>query len=337
MGMTNDAPSSSAEVFSFGPFQLLREQRELREAGRPVRLGNRALEILIALIEQPGVVVGKKALLDRVWPNKTVEEASLRVHIAALRKTLGDGRSGVRYVENFSGRGYRFLAPVTRLRGMKSLTAAPVEQSHRRRNLPLPLARMLGRMQFVRSIVTRLPQRRFVTIAGSGGIGKTTVALTVAHSLVESYPHGAHFVDLASLADPRRVPETFASSLGISAFSDDPMPGILAFVKDKGMLIVLDSCEHVIEAAASLAEKVLKAAPNVHLLVTSREPLRAEGEWVHRLLPLETPSQGASLSRTEALTFPAVQLFVEHATASLDTFTLEDADVPIVAEICRGL
>jgi len=100
---------------------------------------------------------------------------------------------------------------------------------------------------------------------------------------------------------------------------------------------VLDNCEHLIEPAASLAEKILQGTPRVHLLATSREPLRAESESVHRLLPLESPAPGTPLTRSEAMAFPAIQLFVEQAMADLDTFDLSDADIPVVAQICLRL
>lgn len=302
---------------------------------KPVRLGSRALDILIALVERAGELVSKDEIVRRVWPDTIVEEASLRVHIGALRKVLGDGRDGARYVANIPGRGYCFVAPVRHLAPdhprTTSAVAAPLS------NLPAPLTRIIGRAESVNALAAQLTAHRFVTIVGPGGIGKTTVAIAVAESVSSSYEHAVCFLDLGSLADPRLVSSALASALGIAVFSDNPLPGVLDSLSDKQMLIVLDTCEHVIEAAAALAEELLRGAPRVHLLTTSREPLRAVGEWVHRLSSLESPPPGVTSTAAEALSYPAVQLFAERSMASSDTFRLTDADVPIVADICRRL
>src|SRR5262249_16642771 len=133
------------------------------------------------------------------------------------------------------------------------------------------------------------------------------------------------------------VPSALAFVLGLAIRSDNPISGLVAFLRDKKMLLVLDSCEHVIDAAASLAEQVLRGAPGVHMLTTSREALRAQGERVQRLGPLGVPAVSVGLTAAEAMTYPAVQLFVERATESLDTFELTDADARVVADICRPL
>jgi predicted ATPase len=196
---------------------------------------------------------------------------------------------------------------------------------------------MIGRADTISALRKRLPQRRFVSVVGTGGIGKTTVALATAEALVDAYPHGVWFAELAPLHDPQLVPGALASVLGLTIHSEDIVGGLMAYVRDKQMLIVLDNCEHVIEAAAAVAEQILASAPNVHILATSREPLRARGEHVHRLPALESPPHASGLTAAEALSFPTVQLFVERAAASLDDFELVDADAPVVADICHKL
>jgi DNA-binding winged helix-turn-helix (wHTH) protein len=282
----------------------------LLEGDKPLRLGSRALDILIALVERAGELVGKDELLARVWPSTFVEEANLRVHVGALRKVLGDGRSGHRYISNVPGRGYCFVADVTRLQLRQSPDAAAPGPRHTD-NLPAPLTRMIGRLDTINILAGQLQQRRFVTIVGPGGIGKTTVALAVAEYLVDSYEHRACFLDVASLTDPLLLPSALASALGNSMLSGDPVPSLIAFLRDKDMLLVLDSCERVVEAAAAVAEEVFKHASRVHLLATSREPLRAKGEHVHRLPPLAIPPSSPGLTANDALRFSAVQLFVE--------------------------
>jgi predicted ATPase len=182
-----------------------------------------------------------------------------------------------------------------------------------------------------------LPQRRFITVVGPGGIGKTTVALAVAHGLIAPYRDGVWFVDLAPLADPLLVPSALAFVFGLAVRSENPASGLIAFLRDKKILVVLDSCDHCVEAAAALAVDLLKGAAGLNILATSREPLRAEGECVQHLTPLKVPPISRKLTAAEALAFPAVQLFVERAIACLDEFELSDADAPIVADICRSL
>ena len=323
------------ETFAFGPFQLIPAQRILLGDGKPLRLGSRALDILIALVERAGETVHKDDLIARTWPDTVVDEGALRVHVAALRKALGDGRSGKRYIANDPGRGYTFVAPLTR----ESLSQNPAwpAEANIANNLPVRLTRTIGRDHIVTSLATQLTQRRFVTIVGPGGIGKTTVAIAVAEMAQPSYPDGIWFVGLASLADPELVPSTINAVLGISLSGASPLSALAAWLRDKHALIVFDSCEHVIGVAAALAEAVLRAAPHVHVLATSREPLRAEGEWLHRLASLEIPPPSVDITAAEVRRYPAVQLFEERAEASADGFTISDNEVPAVLEICRRL
>ena len=320
----------------FGPFKLLPEQRLLLEGDRSVPLGSRAFEILVVLASRAGELVTHDEIVSIVWPDTLVEDANLRVHIGALRRVLGEGRAGTRYISNVPGRGYCFVAKVSKV------TVAPhasVELQARTQSpvLPTPLTRMIGRESSVKTLTAQLPQRHFVTIVGPGGIGKTTVALAAAEALAVSYGDGARFIDLARLADGKLTSATLAAELGVPAYSEDPLQSVLAYLRDKHLLIVLDNCEHIIDEAASLAEHVLRNAPRVNILATSREPLRAGGEWVHRLSTLDVPPPDARPTAQQALDYPAVQLFVERSVSGSDNFQLSDADAPIVSDICRRL
>jgi len=327
--LEDDSPVDE-ETFAFGSFRLIPAQRVLFEDGKPLRLGGRALDILISLVESAGETIGKDQLIARTWPDTVVDEGALRVHVAALRKALGEGRAGKRYIANIQGRGYSFIAPVTREQRQPTNGAAV------RGNLPSSLTRIVGRDDIIAALTTQLARRRFLTIVGPGGIGKTTVAIAVAETLRTSYRDGVWFVALASLADPDLVPSSLGAVLGISLPRVNPVFGLTAWLRDKHALIVLDSCEHVIGAAAALAEAVLKTAPRVHILATSREPLRAEGEQLHRLPSLEVPPASGNLAPDDALRYSAVQLFADRAMAT-DGFSLLDADVSAVLEICRRL
>jgi predicted ATPase/DNA-binding winged helix-turn-helix (wHTH) protein len=321
---------------SFGPFRLLAGQRLLLEGDRPVRIGSRAFDILVALVEHAGEVVRKEQLIARAWPQTFVEESNLKIQVSALRRALGDGQGGHRYVITVPGRGYNFVAPI---RGEQSPRASPPPAiaplgMH---NLPLAVTRMIGREEAVTALVSRLSRERLVTIVGPGGIGKTTVALAVAERMIADYEHGAWLVDLAPLSDARLVPSTVATVLGLGSRTEDPLPGLVAGLRDKRMLLLLDNGEHVVDAVARLATAVLGGAPGVGILATSREPLGVAGEGQYRLRPLGLPRPSSEPTAAKAAAFPAVQLFVERVTASVEDFALTDANAPLVAEICRRL
>ena len=327
-----------ARTFSFGPFHLIPTQRLLLEAEKPLRIGSRALDILITLVEHGGELVSKEELMARVWPKMFVEPANLTVHVAALRRVLGDGRNGNRYLVNIPGRGYRFVTPVSVADG--EMPPLPVPQPivpNAAHNLPAQVTKLVGRSEALRVLARQLSEERLVTIVGPGGVGKTSVALAVAETVAADYEHGVWLVDLAHLSDPRLVPGALASVQGQEALSDNPIPALVESLRGKQMLLVLDNCAHLIEAAASLAVGMLRGAPGVRILATSREPLRVEGERRHRLSPLEVPSASASLTAAEALRFSAIELFVQRAAARLDEFELRDRDVSIVVDLCRKL
>jgi predicted ATPase/DNA-binding winged helix-turn-helix (wHTH) protein len=320
-------------AISFGPFRLLAAQRLLLEGDRPVRLGSRAFDILAALVERAGEVVGKEELRARAWPQTFVEDSNLKIQVSALRRALGDGQAGNRYVVTVPGRGYNFVAPIS-LEERPQAAPPPTAGLH---NLPLAVTRMIGRDETVSALVSRLSRQRLVTIVGPGGIGKTTVALAAAERMIARYEHGVWLVDLAPVGDPRLVPSAVATVLGLEVRTEDPLPGLVAGVRDQRTLLLLDNCEHVIEAAASLTAAVLIGAPGVNILATSREPLGVAGEGEFRLGPLANAPPSSRLTAAEAAVFPAVQLFVERVTAIVEDFALTDANAPLVVEICRRL
>jgi predicted ATPase/DNA-binding winged helix-turn-helix (wHTH) protein len=328
--------AQNKEILSFGPFSLVASERLLTKDGAPVELSARAYEILVTLVSRHNEVISKNDLLAQVWPDVTVEESSLRFHVARLRKALGDGKDGARYISTAAGRGYCFVAPVSRSNGRsEGSNAAGVSFSQA--NLPSRLSGLVDREEDLERLSTRLKATRFVTIVGSGGVGKTTIAVAVAHQLIQGFAGAVLFVDLSMLSDPRLVATTVASLLGLSVQSSDATASLIAYLRDKRLLLILDTCEHLIEAVSVLTSIIFTAAPHVHILATSRETLEAEGENIYRLDPLAFPPDDPGLTADVARTFPATQLFVQRAVASGAQLDLSDAEAAIVVSICRKL
>jgi DNA-binding winged helix-turn-helix (wHTH) protein len=270
--------STEREIW-FGPFRLLTNQRLLTKAGRELRVGSRALDILIALLEHPGKLVTRHELMERVWPDTVVVEANLNVNIAALRRALGDGQDGNRYLVTIPGRGYRFVASVT----FSDFNHQDPEALRPSNDLPTPSTRLFGEDEIVKQLAGELRQHGFITIAGPGGIGKSSVAHAIAAELMSNYQHGFFWVDLTSIETPDLVPSKVADVLGVETRSEDAISGLVAELKDKDVLLVLDNCEHLVAAVAALTTALLKTAPGLQILATSRHPLYATGEHVRRL------------------------------------------------------
>ncbi len=318
----------------FGPFELSSSERVLRREGEALPLGGRALDILIYLAERPGKVIAKQELMDRVWSDVTVEEGTIRVHVAAIRKALGDGQFGNRYIANIKGRGYSFVGTFVPFAGS---TESRSNKFPRQGRLPVRPIMMIGRETVVSEVSDKLRNERFVTLLGPGGIGKTTIALAVGHAAADEFGGQVHFVDLGSLTDPRHVAGAVAASLGLALKSRDPGVELLDLVRSQKLLIILDSCEHVIEAVALIAEQLYQETEQIYLLTTSRELLKVEGEHCCRVLPLDFPTDGSEQTANAVLRYPAVQLFVRRVAARAGSVVLTDEEAPFVAEMCQKL
>ena len=261
----------------FGPFRLRATERLVEKDGLPMRLGGRALDILIALVERAPEVVSKRDLIKSVWGDLVVDEGNLRYHIVALRKALGDGRRGVRYIANVAGRGYCFVSPLSRSPDGPAIRgSACIDHG----SLPAPLLKLIGCDDVIQRVMIQLTAQRLVSLVGPGGIGKTAIAVQVAHGLLPEFDGDVYFVDLATLAPTASVSDALASTLGLTVDRGASLPDLLARLRERRLLLVFDNCEHVIEAVAELANQLFRAAPRIHILATSREHLRIEGERV---------------------------------------------------------
>ena len=326
------ALDAADEVLRFGPFTLRPAQRVLAEGASRIPLGSRAFDILLLLLERAGTFVSKSEIVARVWPSTVVVEGNLRVHVTALRKALSDGREGRRYILNVPNRGYSFVAPVTR----EAVAPPAAEPPAPGPGLVAPLHRIVGRDAARESLDRLIRRERLVTIVGAGGMGKTTLAVVVATSSEPAPWTAVRFIDLAPVGQGRMVLDALCAVLGLRV-DGDAQATLLTYLVDKSLLLLLDNCEHVLGDVAGLAEAILRAAPGVRLLATSRAPLRADGERTFRLQPLELPDPGEHVTAAEALRFGAVELFVDRATASLDSYVLQDADAGAVVDVCRRL
>jgi predicted ATPase/DNA-binding winged helix-turn-helix (wHTH) protein len=328
--MTRSHPptSDSAHEYRFESFHFIPSRQLLLYRDTPLHLGGRALAILAQLVEHPGEVISKSELIARAWPKSVVDEGNLKVHIAALRRALGKVGRERNYVATVSGHGYRFVAPV--VCNMTAILKPP------------PVSRTTtGRGEAIAALLHILARRRFVSIVGAGGVGKSAVALPVAEAFVIQSGMELCFVEFSSLVDARCVAGTVAAALGAAstdAKSDgDFVPALLATLRTRRVLLVLDNCEHVIDSVAALADHLTHGAPELRILATSREPLRAADEYLYRLAPLPFPVPEVPTNATEMMAFPAVELFVSCAARCLDGYDLSDADAHAVAEICRRL
>jgi non-specific serine/threonine protein kinase len=333
-------PAPAPAAIEFGRFSVLPHRRELLVEGRPLELGGRAFDVLMALIEVSGAVVGKDALMNRVWPNRVVEENSLQAQIAALRRALGADRDLIRTV---AGRGYQFIGEIRAvsanpdaqaLAGMPHPTPTP---SRPPTNLPEPVSELIGRDAELDEILDLSTSHRLLTLTGAGGIGKTRLGFEAAQHLLPRFADGVWAVELAPLSDPELVPVTVATALGLKLTSGTVSPlSVANALRAKQLMLVLDNCEHVVDAAARMAEALLRANPAARVIATSREPLRVEGEWVYPVPPLAVPAEG-SLDGEDPLRYGAVWLFVERARAAAPHFSSDARVAVAMAGICRRL
>jgi predicted ATPase/DNA-binding winged helix-turn-helix (wHTH) protein len=315
--------ADSSPVLVFGRFTVDRHRREFVADGQPIELGGRALDTLLALIDARGSVLSKDELIRRVWPDRIVEENNLERHISALRKALGLSRSLIRTVPR---RGYQFTGDV---RPATTAGGAP-----RMVDLPVPVSELIGRASEISDVMALATAHRLVTLTGVGGIGKTRLALEAARRLGRAFPDGVFLADLAPLSHAAVVPVTAAVSMNLSLVADAVTPErIGASIGAQRILLVLDNCEHLIEAAALLAQGLLRSAPGIALLCTSREPLRVDGEHVYRVVPLAVPPD--DVSAENVLTSEAVKLFVSRARAAEPTFLVDDNVAAMLGAICR--
>jgi len=331
MNPATEAPANLA----FGRFQVLPHRRELLADGRPIKLGGRAFDVLMALIEARGAVIGKDTLMARVWPDRVVEENNLQAHIVALRKALGAERALIRTV---SGRGYQFTGEIRILSASpdERVGAGPVAPGAVAppTNLPEPISELVGRDEELCEILSLAGAHRLVTLTGAGGIGKTRLAIAAGRRLLPEFADGVWLAELSALSDPSLVPSAVAAAVGLELPAGTlSLQHVAQALAARRLLLVLDTCEHVVAAGATMVETVLRAGSAVRIIATSREPLRAEGEQIYPVPPLAVPAAEGD----DPWQYAAVQLFVVRSRASGAHVSEHPHVAAVIGPICRRL
>jgi predicted ATPase/DNA-binding winged helix-turn-helix (wHTH) protein len=336
-------PSQPA-TYRFGAFELDTAAYELRREGRAIRLARQPMEVLILLVERRRTLVTRDEIAGRLWGDDVFvdRDAGLHTAILKIRQILGDPPSSPVFVETVTGKGYRFMASVEVVVAtpVASTLASPVPESREApppTNLMADLTTFVGRERELSDVTALMGTNRLVSLTGVGGSGKTRLAQQAGIRLATTFPHGVWFVDLAPVANPELVPGVVAHALDVPEKAAVTIADTLAeWLRSRHLLLILDNCEHLIDACAVLATSLLRVAPALRILATTREALNVPGECVWLVPPLQLPPASDALATKDMLAFDAVRLFAERAWA-VTSFQLTPENVTTVAEICRRL
>jgi predicted ATPase/DNA-binding winged helix-turn-helix (wHTH) protein len=314
------------ERFAFGRCEVSVAQREVRYCGEVIAVGDRSFEILLTLAKARGRTVSKNELMASVWPQRVIEPNTLESHMSALRRALGAERRAIRTI---AGRGYQFVADI--------VSEAENRYAGGETGLPASLSPLVGREAAISTLTGMVELHRLVTLVGTGGIGKTRLAIETARCLASSFPDRVCIAELANLSSGDHVAMSVATALGFPPADSQILEDLVASVLiDKKILLVIDNCEHLIEAVAQTVETILRAAPSIHVIATTREVLRVEGEQIYHVPSLEVPFLESGTVQ-DVVRHSAVQLFNRrlHAAGFVDNDDIETAIYK--ARICRHL
>lgn len=321
--------------YGFGDHRLFSAERRVERNGVPVKLGARAFDLLRLLVENAGRTVSKREIWAEVWSGIPVGEGSLRFQLVELRRHLGETSDNA-FIATVPGQGYCFVALVTPI-DRQAAYQGPALTDDRSIRLPSRLARAIGHEAELPKLLDRMRSRRFVTIVGTGGIGKTTLAVAAAHVFASEFAGDIHFIDLGAIQDDALIKSAIASAIGLAVQGSDPMSDIVARLRLREAFLILDSVEHLIGAAAEIVERLVDDVPAVRILATSREAIRLEEECVYPLSPFELPTSEQEATLDGVLSNPAARLFIERAGAAGSKRRLVDTDAALIAGICRQL
>jgi len=322
-----------SEGYRFGSVEIRPSERQVFVEGRPAALGSRAFDVLLALVERRDRVVTKNELLDLAWPGLVVEENNLQAQVSSLRRVLGP-----QAIATIPGRGYRFT--IAGNQGPKApaaqIDAEPAARPAAERRLPRLAAPLVGRHDELAALRQVLDQHRLVTVSGAAGIGKTALALAAAAERQSTLRDGAAWIELGPIAEPMLVTAAIAQALNVQApVGGDAQGALIAALRTREVLLVIDNAEHVLDAVARCLDAILEEAPGVSVLATSRSALKLKHERTFRLGPLGVPE--ADLPADEARTYGAVALLEARAQAHDPRFAITDENVALAIGICRNL
>src|SRR5712692_3774729 len=338
--------SPTRVTYRFGEFEVDMAAFEVRRREHRISLARQPMDLLLLLLEHRQELVSREDMAKRLWGSEVFTDPDAGIHTAIhrIRQVLGDSRESPRFVETVPGRGYRFIAPVEVVTQVPpqispALLVAPERlPATRRHNLPAELTSFVGRRKELLEWPGVLGSSRLLSLTGAGGIGKTRLAVRLARGLVNDFPDGVWLVDLAPLLVPDLVAQTIATALGVR---EGPQRSVrdtlLDTLRDRELLLVLDTCEHLIASCAELVEALLRGAPALRILATSRETLGVCGETVCRVPSLSLPEALASVPVDALVESDATQLFIERASAVDAAFKPSPDNADAIARICRRL
>ena len=341
--MSTDAART---IFRFADFELDTVAYELRRKGRRLRLPRQPMDLLLLLVERPRELVSREEIARRLWAPDVCVDLDAGIHTAVLRirQVLGESRESPRFLETVSGKGYRFIAPVERLSldqpqpSSEVLASGDSLQNVRRHNLPAELTSFVGRRKELTELRRLLTGSRLLSLTGDGGVGKTRLAVRLVSELAGEASKGVWLIDLAPLTTPALIAQTIATLIGVRESAlRSVREALVEYLRHREVLLLLDTCEHLIDACAELVEVLLREAPRLRIVATSREPLGVPGEAVFRVPSLSVPSTYAPFSADAIRASEATQLFVERATAIDPGFTPSAANAGSIARICHRL
>jgi non-specific serine/threonine protein kinase len=336
--------SSIGVTYRFGDFEVDVAAYELRRKGQPLPLARQPMDLLLLLLERRQELVSREDIAKRLWSPEvfTDLDAGIRTAVLKIRQVLSDSRESPRFVATVPGKGYRFVAPIELVFQSPPLASPGVmaspEQPNSRHNLPADVTSFVGRRKELLELPVGLTSSRLLSLTGAGGVGKTRLAVRLAYGLVNEFPDGVWLVDLASLSAPELVAQTIATVLGIREGPQrSARDALLGNLRHRELLLVLDNCEHLIASCAELVEALLRGAPKLRIVATSREALGVSGETVHRVRSLSLPEVLPSLSASALADAEATQLFLERASAVEPAFRPTPDNADAIANICRRL
>ena len=321
-------------IFEFDDCQLDIDRLVLRRRGVEVPVEPQVFDVLRYLVERRGEVVLKEQLLDEIWGDRFVSESALTSRLKSVRRAVGDDGARQAVIRTVHGKGYEFVADV---RTVEVCGSGDDQFGQTPHELPVALQKLIGRDEFLAALIDDLGEERLITLVGSAGVGKTSVALELARAVAARYVDGVFLVELVTVGDRDAAFASLAGALGVNTGRgvsiDD---AIVDMLRGRNALLVLDNCEHLVEPVADIVERILRAAPDVCIVATSREPLAVMGEHVRPVAPLPVDDLD-SVPFEQLAHVPAVALFLERACAADPTMELTQQNAPAIVEICRRL